>query len=74
MDTSERRWRHLLLAVLTEIDTDKFSVRLTAADDAVFQRLLQLEGTDGTDEERLALEEALMDIQLLRHNCYQMGS
>ncbi len=73
MDISERRWRHLLLAVLTELDSEKFSIRLAAADDAIFDRLIQLEGTAGTDEERLALEEAQMDIRLLRRNCYQFG-
>lgn len=74
MDISERRWRHLLLAVLTEVDTEKFAVRLTAADDAIFERLFQIEGVAGTDEERMALEDAQADIRLLRYNCYQIGS
>jgi hypothetical protein len=70
MHTSEYQWRKLFLAALTEIDSEKFSARLIAADDAVFNRLLELEGKAGTSGERIALEDTMQDIRLLRDNCY----
>jgi hypothetical protein len=70
MDTPEYRWRQLFVAALTEIDSEKFIIRLLAADDAVFNRLLELEDKDAADEERLALEETMEDIRLLRDNCH----
>jgi hypothetical protein len=73
MATSQPRWRHLFVAALTELDSEKFSERLIAADDAVFNRLLDLEGSAGTEEERTALEDALQDIRLLRNNCCHFG-
>jgi len=74
MSTQEPRWRRMFTAVLTELDPEKFSVRLIAADDSIFYRLLELEDLPGTDEERQALEEALEDIKLLRTNCYHLGN
>jgi hypothetical protein len=70
MDTPEYRWQQLFVAALTEIDSEKFIIRLLAADDAVFNRLLELEDKDATDDERLALEGTMEDIRLLRDNCY----
>jgi hypothetical protein len=70
MHTSEYQWRKLFLAALTEIDSEKFSARWIAADDAVFNRLLELEGKAGTSGERIALEDTMQDIRLLRDNCY----
>ncbi len=70
MDTSEYTWRRLFVAALTEIDSEKFAARLAAADDAVFNRLLKLEDKVATAEERLALEDTMQDIRLLRNNCY----
>jgi hypothetical protein len=74
MDASEYQWRPVFVALLTEIDPEKFSLRLTAADDAVFHRLLALEGKEGITEERLALEDTMQDIRLLRENCFQFRS
>jgi hypothetical protein len=71
MTTSDYRWRRLFVAALTETDSEKFSVRLNAADDAVFNRLLKIEEKVGTVEERLALEDTMQDIRLLRNNCFQ---
>jgi len=69
MDTSEYRWRQLFVAALVEIDFDKFVARLMAADDAVFNRLFELEGQDANSRERLALEETMEDIRLLWESC-----
>jgi hypothetical protein len=70
METSaDFEWRRLFVAALTEIDSEKFSTRLAAADDAVFHRLLTIEDQTGTDGERLALEDTMQDIRLLRDNC-----
>jgi hypothetical protein len=70
MNTAEYRWRELFLAVLTELDSEKFQARLIVADDAVFNRLLDLESKIGMDEERIALEDTMQDIRLLKTNCY----
>jgi hypothetical protein len=43
MDSSEYRWRRLFVAALTERDFEKFTSRLTLADDAIFDRLLEAE-------------------------------
>jgi hypothetical protein len=69
MHTSEYQWRKLFVAALTEIDLEKFAARLIAADDAVFNRLWELEEQAGTAGERIALEDTLQDIRLLRDNC-----
>ena len=74
MDASEYRWRRLFLAALIEIDSEKFAARLIAADDAVFNRLLELEGKDANYGERLALEDTMDDIRLLRENCHHFRS
>ncbi len=74
MSTQEPRWRRMFTAVLTELDPEKFPVRLIAADDSIFYRLLELEGRADMEEERRALEEALEDIKLLRTNCYHLGN
>jgi len=70
MDASEYRWRRLFLAALIELDSEKFAARLIAADDAVFNRLLELEGKSANNEERRALEVTMEDIRLLRDNCH----
>jgi hypothetical protein len=70
MDTSEYRWQRLFVAALTEVDSEKFIARLIAADDAVFDRLLELEGQNANDGGRLALEDTMEDIRLLRENCH----
>jgi len=73
MSIAEPRWRRLFAAALTEVDTEKFTARLTAADDAVFYRLLELEDRPDMGEERTELEEALEDLRLLRSNCHMFG-
>jgi hypothetical protein len=73
MSIAEPRWRRLFAAALTELDAEKFTARLTAADDAVFYRLLELEDRPDMGEERTELEEALEDLRLLRSNCYLFG-
>ena len=63
----EYQWQRAFFAVLTEVDSEKFAARLETADDGIFQRLLELEGTVGTDEERLALEDTMESLRLLRN-------
>jgi hypothetical protein len=70
VDSVEYVWQRSFFAVLTEVDSDKFFSRLTVADDEVFHRLLELEGTAGTDKERLALEDTLQSLRLLRDYDY----
>jgi hypothetical protein len=71
---SEFQWRELFVAALTETDSEMSFSRLTTVDDAVFHRLLELEGKEGTAEERLALEDTMQDIRLLRENCFYFRS
>jgi hypothetical protein len=70
MASVEYRWQQPFLSVLTEVDTEKFAVRLAIADDALFNRLLELEGTSAHNEERLALEDTMQDLRLLRSHSY----
>jgi hypothetical protein len=69
VNSSKQTWRQLFVAALTEVDSEKFYMRLVAADDAVFHRLFELECSTGTEEERLALEDTMQDILLIRNNC-----
>ncbi len=69
MDTSECQWRGMFVAAIAEIDSERFSTRLIAADDAVFNRLLALECEGGSDGERLALEDTMQEVRLLRDAC-----
>ncbi len=70
MDSVEYVWQRSFFAVLTEVDSEKFVARLMIADDEVFERLLELEGTVGTEEERLALEDTMQSLRLLRNYDY----
>ena len=70
MDSVEYLWQRAFFAVLTEVDSEKFIERLIVADDEVFERLLELEGTVGTAAERLALEDTLQSLRLLRNYDY----
>jgi hypothetical protein len=70
MDSIEYVWQRSFFAVLTEVDSEKFVARLIVADDEVFERLFELEGTLGTEEERVALEDTLQSLRLLRNYDY----
>jgi hypothetical protein len=71
VDRVEYPWQRTFFAVLTEVNSEKFLARLVIADDEVFERLLELEGIVGTDEERLALEDTLQSLRLLgNHDCH----
>lgn len=70
MDSVEYVWQRSFFAVLTEVDSEKFAARLMIADDEVFERLLELEGTVGSEEERLALEDTMQSLRLLRNYDY----
>jgi hypothetical protein len=74
VDKAEYSWRWVFLAALKGIDFENYSARLTAADDAVFNRLLELEGTTGTEKERLSLETTMQDLRLLRESSYHFGA
>ena len=66
MDTREYQWRAHFLAALTKVDEEDSLANIAIADDAVFSRLIELEGTAGYDEERQALEDTMQDIRMLR--------
>ncbi len=70
MDSVQYVWQRSFFAVLTEVDSEKFVARLIVADDEVFERLLVLEDTLGTDKERVALEDTLQSLRLLRNYDY----
>lgn len=70
MESVEYLWQRAFFAVLTEVDSEKFLARLIIADDEVFERLLELEGAVGTDEERLALEDTMQSLRLLGNYDY----
>ena len=72
MDKIEYPWQREFFAVLTEVDSEKFVERLLTADDKVFQRLFELEGTVGTGAERAALENTLQSLRLLRNYDYHI--
>jgi hypothetical protein len=65
VDTREYQWRSYFVTALTTID-DKNSASLSLADVAIFNRLFEIEGTSGNEEERLALEDTMQDIRMLR--------
>lgn len=66
MDTREYQWRAYFVAALTKVDEEDSLASLTIADDAIFLRLLELEDSTGTDEERRALEDTMQDVRMLR--------
>jgi hypothetical protein len=66
VDTREYHWRSYFVTALTKVDDDNSSSSLTIADDAIFNRLLEMEGTTGNEEERIALEDTMQDIRMLR--------
>jgi hypothetical protein len=70
VDSVEYVWQRAFFAVLTEVDSEIFVARLVAADDEIFERLLELEGTVGNNEERRALEDTLQSLRLLRNYDY----
>ena len=70
MEAPEYQWQSAVTAAVTDIDAKNSWSRLMLADDAVFNRLFELEATNGTDGERLALENAMQDLRLLRESRY----
>ncbi len=72
MDIPEYQWRRLFWDALTDIGSVNSSLRLEAADDALFNRLLELEATTGTEAERLALEDTMQDLRLMRGSGYNL--
>jgi hypothetical protein len=70
VDSVQYVWQRSFFAVLTEVDSEKFVARLIVADDEVFERLFELEGTLGTEQERVALEDTLQSLRLLRNYDY----
>jgi hypothetical protein len=71
IEPPEYQWRKIFMAALTDMNSGKFADRLAAADDAVFKRLFELEGKAGTDVERLALENTMQDLRMLREKSDQ---
>jgi hypothetical protein len=67
VDTPEYQWQQLFWDALIDVGPESYPERLGAADDAVFRRLLELEGTPATGSERLALENTIQDLRLMRN-------
>ena len=67
-------WQAVVCEAITEFDAERVPERLCAADDAVFYRLLELEGDADDSEERLALEDAMEGVRLLRTNVYRFST
>jgi hypothetical protein len=70
VENLDYQWQRAFVALLTEIDAEKFATRLSVADDAIFKRLLELEGANNVDVERTALEDTMQDLRLLRNQTY----
>lgn len=70
MENSEYSWRSIFVEALSSITCEKSMAALHTAEDAVFERLLQLEGSTGTEEERRSLEDTMQDILLVRGRSY----
>ena len=66
MNNSPYLWQAALDEAIREFNPENLAARLAAADDAVFCRLLEIEGTTENEDERLALEDAMEDVRLLR--------
>ncbi len=66
MSIFKRSWQQAYLAAVTETDSERLALRVAAADDAIFERLFELEGSSATDSERVALEDAMRDLRALR--------
>jgi hypothetical protein len=65
-------WQQAYLKALTEIDPEKLPACVEAADDAAFDRLLELEGSAEADQERIALEDTIGYIRLLQRYSYHL--
>ena len=63
-------WQVALDEAIRELNPGKLAARLAAADDSLFYRLFEIEGTIGNDDERLALEDAMEDIRILRNHAF----
>ena len=70
MENPEYSWRSVFVAALSGMTCEKSLASLNTAEDAVFERLVELEGASGTEDERRSLEETMQDILLLRGRSY----
>ena len=70
MENTEYSWRSIFVEALSGITCEKSLVALNTAEDAVFERLFELEGTSGTENERRSLEDTMQDIRLVRGRSY----
>jgi hypothetical protein len=66
MENIEYSWRSVFVAALSGITCEESLAALSVAEDAVFERLFELEGTNGTEDERRSLEDTMQDILLVR--------
>lgn len=72
MKNSPYLWQTALDEAIREFNPQKLAIRVAAADDAVFYRLLEIEGTTENEDERLALEDAMEDVRLLRSHALRL--
>ena len=66
MENTPYPWQLALTEAIRELNHERLAIRLAEADDAVFYRLLEIEGAAENEDERLALEDAMQDVRLLR--------
>ena len=71
MENTQYPWQLALTEAIRELNQERLAIRLAEADDAVFYRLLEIEGTIENEEERLALEDAMQDVRLLRNHTFR---
>lgn len=61
-------WQNLLLEALVELDTEKLKERVGAAEAAIFKRLQSISQATGHQEERQAIDDALISLRFLKRN------
>jgi hypothetical protein len=59
-------WQNLCTDAEQELGTQKFAQRVIAAEEAVLLRARQIENLKGEDDEKLALNNALKSLRVLR--------
>jgi hypothetical protein len=59
-------WQNPYIDAVQELDTQKFRQRVIAAEEAVLSRAHQIENLKGEDDEKLALNNALKSLRVLR--------
>lgn len=59
-------WQRLYLAAMTEIDKARLAEKLYNAESAIFERLQKLTAKPETEAERVAIDDAIHGLQVLK--------